>query len=230
MKISGLTKLTILDFPGKVAAMLFTEGCNFRCPWCHNSGVVNGRWELIGEDEILAFLEKRKGVLDGLVISGGEPLLQEDLIAFMFKVKKLGYAIKLDTNGFLTDKLKEILELGLVDYVAMDIKDAPAHYARTIGLKTFNPNPILESIKILEESGVEHEFRTTCIKGLTTNESIEQIAKLIPNSAHYYLQDFKDSGDLLGDASKFQSFSASEMKELLEVAQKYNGNTAIRGV
>ncbi len=229
MKISGLNKLTILDFPGKVACMIFTEGCNFRCPWCHNSGVVNGRWELIPESEIFAFLEKRKGVIDGLVISGGEPLLQNDLLQFMAKVKTMGYQIKLDTNGFLTDKLKEIMELGLVDYVAMDIKGDPKRYSNFIGLNGFYPNNILKSIDLLENSNVEHEFRTTCIKGLTTKVDIEEISKLIPNAKNYFLQNFKDSGDLLGD-EKFESFSPSEMNEFLELAKQYNGNIALRGV
>ena len=230
MIISGLTKMTILDFPGNVSCMVFTEGCNFRCPWCHNSGVVNGRYVNVPESEVFEYLQKRKGVLDAVIISGGEPLMQKDLIQFMIKVKNMGYKIKLDTNGFLTDKLKEILDLGLVDYVAMDIKSEPSSYAKTIGLSGFDPSPILNSIKLLEESNVEHEFRTTCIKGLTTKETIEEIARIIPNAKHYYLQNFQDSGDLLGETVSFESFTSAEMNELLKVAQNYNGNTALRGV
>lgn len=229
MRISGLSKLTILDYPGKVACMIFTEGCNFKCPWCHNGGVVSGRWELLDEKSVLEFLEKRKGVLDGVVISGGEPLLQNDLIQFMVKVKNIGYSIKLDTNGFMTQKLKDIIDLGLVDYVAMDIKSAPESYSKVIGIDGFDAKNILESIELLEKSGVEHEFRTTCIKGLTTAGDIEAIAKTIPNAKHYFLQNFKDSGDLLGKG-QFESFSENEMNDLILVAKKYNGNTALRGV
>lgn len=229
MVISGLSKLTILDFPGVVSCMIFTEGCNFKCPWCHNGGVVKGKWENLPEIEILEFLKKRKGVLDGLVISGGEPLIQQNLIQFMVKVKELGYKIKLDTNGFFTSKLKEIIELDLVDYVAMDIKSSPKNYAKVIGLDSFNADNIIKSIDLLESSGVAHEFRTTCIKGLITSDTIEEIAKMIPNAEHYFLQNFKDSGDLLSGGA-FESFSNSEMNELLCIAQKYNGNTALRGV
>ena len=156
MKISGMQKLTLLDYPGNIACLIFTQGCNFRCPFCHNSELLANQDEnLIKEEEVMSYLEKRKGLLDGVVISGGEPLLQKDIETFMKKVKKLGYKIKLDTNGSNPHKLKDLIAKGLVDYVAMDVKNDFINYDKTSGVKS-NTDFIKESIAIIENSNIEY--------------------------------------------------------------------------
>ena len=166
MKISGFQKLTLLDFPGKVSCIIFTQGCNFKCPYCQNSGLIGHENEyLIPEEEIFSYLKKRQGILDGIVISGGEPTVQKDLDQFMRKVKELGYQIKLDTNGSNPDLIKKLLDEELVDYVAMDIKNVLSEYKDVTGVKVLEEK-IKKSIKILQKSNIDHEFRTTIIKNI----------------------------------------------------------------
>lgn len=230
MLISGFQKTSLLDYPEKVAAIIFTTGCNLRCPWCHNAGIVKGKYDNIEEKEIFDYLEKRKGILDGVVITGGEPLLQPDLIEFMGKIKScFGLNIKLDTNGVLTDKLERTLKSGYVDYVAMDVKGDLENYYKFVGLTSFDASAIAKSIDVLEKSNIPHEFRTTCIKGLTTPQTVKKAASLVKDAKNYFLQNFVDSGDIL-DSHGFGSFSPSEMQELLEIAKTENGNTVLRGV
>lgn len=201
MLIRGLNKTTLLDYPGCVAATIFTGGCNFRCPFCQNSGLVlePSTGEIISEEEILAFLKKRKNVLKGVCITGGEPTLQEDLPEFLCRIKSLGYRIKLDTNGFKPQVLKNLLEEGLLDYVAMDIKNSPDHYAKTAGMDHvdagFHLDKINGSIEMLLNGDVEYEFRTTVVKELHTLEDMIKIGEWIGGCRAYFLQKFQDNGN-----------------------------------
>lgn len=231
MLISGLQKLTLLDYPGKVACTVFTGGCNFRCPFCHNAPLVLP--ERLAQDtteqEVLDFLRKRRGVLDGVAVTGGEPLLHKDIGAFLEKVKELGFLIKLDTNGSFPDRLIELVEAGLVDRVAMDIKNAPALYARTVGLEKLDMAAIGKSRDFLLSGKIDYEFRTTVVKGLHTRESIEQAAQWITGAKEYYLQQFKDSGDVL-HIEGLSAFDEAEMQELREAAAKYVPSIELRGL
>ena len=178
MRILGLQKLSLLDFPGKVAATVFTGGCDLRCPFCHNALLVTRLAETpeIPEQEVLDFLASRRGLLDGVVLTGGEPLLQPDAADFLRKVRELGFAVKLDTNGCDPARLAEILDRGLVDYVAMDVKNAPARYAETVGVPDFDLAPVEESIRLLRKSTVDYEFRTTLVRELHRPEDLDAIA------------------------------------------------------
>lgn len=192
IKISGIQKLTLLDYPEHTACTLFVPGCNFRCPFCHNSELVAGGVEFYDEAEIFAFLKKRAGVLEGVCVTGGEPTLYTDLDRLLGKIKDLGYSVKLDTNGFLPERLQPLLNAGLVDYVAMDIKNSPDRYAETIGLPPdgFDITPIEQSIDIIMESALEYEFRTTVVTELFDEKSIEGAARMILGAKKYFLQKF----------------------------------------
>ncbi len=231
MLLSGLQKLTLLDYPGKVACTVFTGGCNFRCPFCHNAPLVLP--ERLAQDtteqEVLDFLRKRRGVLDGVAVTGGEPLLHKDIGAFLEKVKELGFMIKLDTNGSFPDRLIELAEAGLVDRVAMDVKNAPALYAQTVGLDRLDMAAIEKSRDFLLSGKIDYEFRTTVVKGLHTRESIEQAAQWIAGAREYYLQQFKDSGDVL-HIEGLSAFSEEEMRALREAAAKYVPSVELRGL
>ena len=193
MTINGMQKLTLLDYPGNVACLIFTQGCNFRCPFCHNSGLLdmNNNCEKIDEKEVFKYLEKRKGLLDGVCISGGEPLLQKDIEYFIRKVKDLGYKVKLDTNGSSPKKLKQLIEEGLIDYVAMDIKNDFLNYDKTAGMCT-NIDNIKKSIEIIENSNIEYEFRTTIVKQFHDVGKLEKIIQYIGPNARYYIQNYQD--------------------------------------
>ena len=231
MLISGLQKTTLLDYPGCVACTVFTGGCNFRCPFCHNSALVLP--ERIGggmdEAELLAFLKKRVGVLDGVAITGGEPLLHKDMPDFLRKIKDLGYKIKLDSNGSFPRLLEEIVKAGLVDRVAMDIKNSPELYGKTVGLENFDIKNVERSKNFLLEGRVEYEFRTTAVKGLHTEDSIKAAAKWIEGAKEYYLQQFKDSGDVL-NLGGLSAFDEEEMKKLKLAAEEFIPNVQLRGV
>lgn len=230
MDFAGMQSLTLLDFPNKVACILFVRGCNFRCPFCHNASLVCGGAENnYPEEDILAFLRKRQGLLDGVVISGGEPTLYPELIPFLHKVKDLGYAIKLDTNGTNPTLLKQILRENLADYVAMDIKNSPHFYSATCGVPKADIASIEESRDVLMNGEVEYEFRTTVVDGLHTKESIDELACWIAGAKRYYLQVFKDSGNLL-HPENLHAFDQKEMVELLEIAKKYIPSAALRGI
>ncbi len=200
MIINGIQKLTLLDFPGRVACTLFTAGCNLRCPFCHNASLVTDiRDEALSTDDILAMLDKRRGLLDGVCITGGEPTLQPDLADFIARVRAMGYAVKLDTNGTHPDRLAALLDARLLDYVAMDIKNRRDKYPLTVGVAGFNPAAIDESIRLLKESGVAHEFRTTVVRELHTVEDVVAIAQWLGDGERLFLQQFVDSGDLIGE-------------------------------
>ena len=230
MDFAGMQSLTLLDFPGKVACVLFTSGCNLRCPFCHNASLACGSAEIdYPEADVLAFLKKRQGLLDGVVISGGEPLLHAELPSFLEKVRALGYAIKVDTNGTNPALLAKLVSDGLVDYVAMDIKNSPSFYAATTG--TFKPDiaAIEKSREFLISDVVDYEFRTTVVNGLHTKESIAELSHWIAGAKRYFLQAFKDSGNLLAP-SNLSAFDEAQMDELLEIAKAYIPNAKLRGI
>lgn len=231
MLIKGLQKLTLLDYPDKMAATVFLGGCNFLCPFCHNASLVIGERvresESISEEELFAFLEKRRGILEGVCVSGGEPTLQKDLIPFLKRIKALGFLVKLDTNGYRPDVLREALLSGAVDYVAMDIKNSPRRYGETVGLEGFDVAPILESVELLTSGTVEFEFRTTLLKELHTEEEMREIGEWLKGVKRYYLQTFKDSGDLI--STKFGGYDKKATLTLLNVLKEYIPNAQIRG-
>ena len=231
MLISGLQKLTLLDYPGKVACTVFTGGCTFRCPFCHNASLVRPE-ELDRqneEEQVLAFLKKRVGVLDGVAITGGEPLLHADMPAFLEKVRALGYKIKLDTNGSFPDRLIALVRAGLVDRVAMDIKNSPELYARTAGVAGLDLKPIERSKDFLLSGAVEYEFRTTVVRGLHTAESLVGAARWIEGAREYYLQQYKDSGNVL-TPDGLGSFDAEEMHALCDAVRPVVPTVQVRGV
>ena len=230
MRFAGLQKLTLLDYPGQVACTLFTAGCNLRCPFCHNAPLVlpGEAGPGLEEDEVLAFLKKRVGILDGVAITGGEPLLHE-LGSFLEKVRGLGYKIKLDTNGSFPDRLTALAEAGLVDRVAMDIKNAPALYAATCGGVQPDMAAITRSRDYLLLGTVDYEFRTTVVQGLHTAESLMEAARWICGAKEYYLQQFKDSGNLLA-ASGLGAYDEKEMHALAAAVAPIVPTVQVRGV
>ncbi len=229
MKLYGLQKLSMVDYPGKLAATVFAGGCNLRCPFCHNALLVTrlGESVRLETEEVLNFLRRRRGLLDGVVLSGGEPLLQQDAPDFLRQVKALGFAVKLDTNGCHPQALARILEAGLVDYVAMDIKNAPEKYARTVGLPSFDLMPVRESIALLKAGGVEYEYRTTVVRELHSIDDIQAIGSWLNGSPRYFLQNFEDSGNLIG--AGFHGFSEAELTAMAAAAEPCFGTVGIRG-
>ena len=229
MNIKGLQKTTLLDFPEKLACTVFTGGCNFRCPFCHNASLVlrAGEVEGISEEEFFSYISKRSGMLDGVCITGGEPLLNPDIADFIRKIRSFGLLVKLDTNGSLPDKLKALLDEGLLDYVAMDIKNSSERYALTAGVDKF-PEEIEKSIDLIIQCAPDYEFRTTVVRELHTTQDIVSIAERISGAKKYFLQTYVDSGDLINDG--FSAYSASEMLESLDSARRVLPITALRGV
>lgn len=230
MKIAGFQKLTLLDYPGKVACILFTYGCNFACPFCHNSFLVTGDVPVpeYSEEEIFNFLKKRHGVLDGVCISGGEPLLHGDLPEFIKKIKELGYPVKLDTNGSMPEKLKGMVQSRLVDYVAMDIKNTFDKYPETTGCENINTDNIKESIDFLMKGYVDFEFRTTVVKEFHSPQDIERISEIISGCDKYYLQNFVDSGNILGN--NLHPVDENTLREMKLLASKNVKTAQIRGL
>lgn len=230
MHISGIQKLTLLDYPGKLACTVFTDGCNFRCPFCHNAPLVlpDREKQRMDENEVLELLKKRRGILEGVAVTGGEPTLQADLEHFLEKVRELGYKIKLDTNGTRPDVLKRIIENGLVDRVAMDIKDAPECYAAAVGASV-DIEAIERSKELLLCGTTEYEFRTTVVKGIHTKESLLSAARWIKGAKEYYLQQFKDSGDLILP-NGLSAFDENEMQALCDAVREIVPTAALRGV
>ena len=231
MRISGLQKMTLLDYPGLVACTVFTGGCNLRCPFCHNASLVlpERAADETDEAEVLRFLEKRQGMLDGVAVTGGEPLLHAELPDFLRRVRALGYRIKLDTNGTFPDRLRAVVEEGLVDRVAMDVKNAPLLYGKTVGLHRFDLTPVERSKDFLLEGRVEYEFRTTVVRGLHTAESLLGAARWIEGAREYYLQQYRDSGDVIRPDA-LGAFTDEEMKELLDRVRTVIPAAQLRGV
>lgn len=201
MKILGFQKMTLLDYPGKVACTIFTGGCNFRCPFCHNALLVTKTDEVQEHnvEDILSFLEKRQGILDGVCITGGEPLMNKEIFDFAKSIKALGYSIKLDTNGSFPDRLQQMIDEKLCDYVAMDIKNCKEKYPLTAGFDKLNVDLIDKSVQILLKNDVDYEFRTTVVKELHNVEDMEKIAHWISGAPRYFLQNFEDSGNLIAE-------------------------------
>lgn len=231
MRLAGLQKLTLLDYPGKMACTVFTYGCNFRCPYCHNAPLVLPGAPPSGmdEDELLQFLQKRRGMLEGVVITGGEPLLHEGLPALLGQIKALGYLVKLDTNGAHPTQLRRAIEAGLVDYVAMDVKNSPALYQKTTGCAHADVDAAAASKELLLRGGVNYEFRTTVVKGLHTRESLVEAAKWIAGAKAYYLQQFKNSGELIAGEG-LAAFDEQHMQCLAEAVRPYVSAVQVRGI
>ena len=226
MTIAGLQKLTLLDFPGKTACTVFLNGCNFRCPFCHNIALAKGIAEpLMEEGELLAFLESRKGLLDGVCFTGGEPLMQRELPALIRKIKALGYAVKLDTNGCF---LKALAEEGLLDYVAMDVKNAPERYGETVGFLKLETDRIEESIAFLKEARVDYEFRTTVVHPLHNEESLVAVARWLQGAKRYFLQQFRPSEQVPNESLTAPSYQ--EMQQYIEAVRKILPAVELRGV
>ena len=229
MVICGIQKLTLLDYPGKVACTIFTGGCNFRCPFCHNADLVTGKPEVtVTGEEIFRFLRKRQGLLDGVCISGGEPLLQPDLEDFIRGVRSLGYCVKLDTNGSMPDKLESLAEKGLLDYVAMDLKNAPEHYGRTIGAETYDVGNIDRSIRFLMGGEIPYEFRTTVVREFHQKADFEEMGRWIEGADQYFLQQFMDSGHVI--APGLHAYDEKILFQALEIVKKYVKTAQIRGL
>lgn len=227
MKFGGLQKLTLLDYPGKMACTVFTSGCNLRCPFCHNAGLVTHiDGDFIGQEEILQFLSTRKGKLEGLCLTGGEPLLNKDVADFLSEVKKMGFSVKLDTNGTFPDILKQLIDDKLVDYVAMDIKNSQAKYSLTCGVNV-DLDKIRQSVELLKSGKADYEFRTTVVRQLHTEQDIGDIAQWLVGARSWYLQQFVDSGDLIGQG--MTAWDESNMHKFAETANKYLP-TFVRGI
>ena len=231
MILKGLQKTTLLDFPEKLACTVFTGGCNFRCPFCHNASLVLRPADVdeISEKSFFSYLEKRKDILDGVCITGGEPLLNPDIEDFILRIRELGLLVKLDTNGAFPDRLEALLDKGLLDYVAMDIKNSPEKYDITVGLDgKFDISVINRSISLLMNKAPDYEFRTTVVRELHSAEDIESIAKWLRGARRYYLQKYVDSGDILAEG--YSAYSDSEMLELHSISCKHIPHAILRGV
>lgn len=255
MKIAGFQKVSLIDYPEKIAAVVFTPGCNFRCPFCHNSELVlfniptnshprggNSvqKVKLIPEAEVFAYLKKRQGLLDAVVITGGEPTLQKDLIDFIKKVKKLGYLVKLDTNGSNPELINRLITNQLIDYVAMDIKTSLDKYSKCAKNKTLIDN-VLQSINILKSirahsratdscSLVSYEFRTTVVPGLLEKDDFEKIGTLLQGSKNYSIQQFRNKKTLTNSWTRVKPYSPAELKEFTEIMKKYVKNVMIKNI
>ena len=229
--LQGMQKLTLLDYPGRVACTIFTGGCNFRCPFCQNSELLpchkQGNLEV---DEVLKFLEQRrkKNLLDGVCITGGEPMLQEKLDVFLRQIKEMGYAVKLDTNGSFPDKLQELVNMQLVDYVAMDIKNSPARYAETTGTTGLYHSAVQQSVEFLLKGSVPYEFRTTIVKEFHTAEDMRAIAEWIAGAEAYYLQSFVDSDQVL--QSGLHAYTAQELEAFRQIVLPKIPSAKLRGI
>lgn len=259
MKIAGLQKLTLLDYPGKTACTVFTPGCDFRCPFCHNADLVvgtadDGAFPFLPENDFFAFLDKRHGLLDGVCVTGGEPTLQPGLADFLARVRAEGFAVKLDTNGSRPTVLRALLDAGLLDAVAMDVKNAPARYAETAGAAAsaeptdgtacpddaFDLESVEESMRTLLAGDVPFEFRTTVVDGLHTAESLEEAARWIarlavetgadPASVRWFLQNFEDAESVIAGAGSFAPWPKERLKALLPRLQGILPQTALRGI
>lgn len=230
IKIFGIQKLTLLDFPGRMGATIFTGGCNFRCPFCQNSDLVFLPEDMteLDKDDLMDFLKKRKSMLQGVCVSGGEPLLQEGIDSFLAKIKKLGYEVKLDTNGSNPAKLKQLVVDGLVDYVAMDIKNSLDRYGETVGLQEYDTSKVRETAEYLMNGNIPYEFRTTVVKELHTIDDIRKIGSWLKGARAYYLQNFVDSERVIKKG--LHACDKSELERFCDEARKYIPNTEIRGI
>lgn len=231
MTIKGLQKTTLLDYPEKLACTIFTAGCNFRCPFCHNASLVLRAGEVyeIPEKDLLSYLEKRGGLLDGVCITGGEPLLNPDIEELIVKIRSYGLLVKLDTNGAFPERLEALLDKGLLDYVAMDVKNSDSKYGETVGLgNSFDVSVIDRSINIIMKKAPNYEFRTTVVRELHDLEDLLSIAKKLKDAKKYFLQKYVDSGDVL--ACGYSAYEDAEMLSLYDAVREVLPVTILRGV
>ena len=230
MNIYGFQKSTLLDYPEHLAATIFTGSCNFRCPFCHNGQLVlsPNTLSIMNPDDTLSYLKKRRTILEGVCITGGEPTLQPDLRSFLVQIKSLGYKVKLDTNGYRPKVLHSLLTEHLLDYVAMDIKNSPQKYRETAGLSTMDMGNIEESIHLLKTSTINYEFRTTVVKEFHSHTDIKEIATWLRGNSFYYLQSYKDAPDLIEQG--YHAHDTKTLSEFLAIAKQQLPNAALRGV
>lgn len=230
LNFHGFQKVTLLDYPGKVASTVFLGGCNFRCPFCHNGTLVTNpnRYQTISDVEVLSHLYEKRKILDGICITGGEPLLY-NVEPFLREVKQIGLLVKLDHNGTQPDKLQKLISANLVDYVAIDIKNSRQKYAQTVGVANFDLTPIQRTIDLLRDGAVDYEFRTTVVKGLHDADDFPDIGKMIEGAKRYYLQQYVDSGDIL-HSNHFTSYTQMEMQQFADIIKPYVPNVQIRGI
>ncbi len=228
--ILGLQKLTLLDYPGQTACTLFTGGCNFRCPYCQNSSLVLTPEEVepYSWDEIIGFLNRRKGLLDGVCITGGEPLLHPQIDSLIRTIHSMGFMVKLDTNGSYPDHLKDLVRSGCVDYVAMDIKNSPQNYGRTIGIPEYDLSAVQESVRYLLSAPVEYEFRTTVVREYHQPADFVAISLWIKGARRYFLQAFVDSGDLISPG--LHGYDRTEMENFAALVHPLVPSVQLRGI
>ncbi|SHH44939.1 pyruvate formate lyase activating enzyme [Caloranaerobacter azorensis DSM 13643] len=227
MNFKGLQKSSFIDYPDKICTVLFTGGCNFRCPFCHNSLLVKNEGEIILERDVLEFLESRKTMIEAVCISGGEPTLQKELVSFIKKVKDIGYLVKLDTNGTNPDVIKRLLDLRLVDYIAMDIKAPFSKYSSVVGVMV-DINSIQESIRLIKNSDIDYEFRTTVCKELLSQNDILELSKEISGAKRYIIQNFKDRETVLAGQGRFTPYLREELLEIEKEIKDLFGEIKIR--
>lgn len=229
MNIGGIQRLTLLDYPGKLACTVFTVGCNLRCPFCHNASLVThtNDAEEYSVSELMQYLQKRKGMLDGVCISGGEPLLQSDVETVIRDIKALGYSVKLDTNGTFPEKLGQLINCGLVDYVAMDVKNCEEKYAKTAGLESIDISKIKKSISILMNSKIDFEFRTTVVNELHTPNDIKKLSMMISGAKKYFIQPFLYSPDLICDG--LSAVRTQDLVQMKQFSELFVESVEIRG-
>lgn len=228
MKIIGVQKTTLLDFPGHIACTVFLGGCNFKCPFCYNSSLIDGdSSSFIAEKDFFSFLNKRKGILDGVAITGGEPLLNPEIKDFIKKIKELGFKVKLDTNGSFPDSLQSLIEDNLLDYVAMDIKNTFEKYRMTTNC-CVNIDNIKRSIQILLEGKIDYEFRTTVVKEFHSIEDFEIISKNIKGAKNYFLQSYQEKDSVLNKT--LHPLTKDDLQACAEVARKNVLNVKLRGI
>ena len=231
MQIRGWVRTSLIDYPGKIATVLFTSGCNFRCPYCQNSELVLHPDSLpeIDPAEIFKLLTRRRGLIDGVVITGGEPTLQKGLDDFMRKLKELGLVIKLDTNGYRPQVIRDLLERGLLDYVAMDIKASAAKYPLAAGVPVEGQR-IEESVRLILSSGIDHEFRTTVVPGIVAPEDVEEMARLIAGAEKYILQQFRPQETLEPRFREVTPYPAQTLLKMAQAAERWMGEVEVRGL
>lgn len=234
MQIHGLNKTTLLDYPGHLAATVFTGACNFRCPFCQNASLVlsPGTQPVFGEDEVFSFLEKRSGLLEGVCVTGGEPTLQPDLPDFLRRVRSFSLSVKLDTNGYCPEVLEALFAEGLLDYVAMDIKSSPEHYAQASGLAedgSFDFSAVERSASLIRHSGIPYEFRTTAVRGLVNADDFLAIGKWLDGAERYFLQGYQDTGDLIAPEG-LSAYTRQELEQIAELLTPHFKEVALRGI
>ena len=229
MDIQGLQKMTLLDYPGRVACTVFLGGCDLRCPFCHNGGLVLGPMPAELDDQgLLAFLKKRQGLLDGVCVTGGEPLLRPDLPELLARIKELGYPVKLDTNGSHPERLRSLVRQGLVDYVAMDIKNSPERYGETVGVPALDLTPFQESVAFLLQGDVDYEFRTTVVREFHDSDSFQAIGPWLSGARRYFLQCFVDRDTVLQEG--LHPWDADSLRAFADLVRPYVHQVELRGV